>query len=294
MPTVTITFPGATTGVSFAAGGTVAGFLTTNPTVPISLAATGLTGDNLTSQGLLTDNVTTAWRITNFGPADSATLSKYGGGFSQLFSLPENSFTFVQGGFAGTYQLTGGIVNTKASGPQVNGIWNLPATDSYDITGTNFNDTLTGGNLADTIKGGAGNDTLTGGDGNDSLIGGPGNDTLTGGVGADRFVYNDSLQGADIITDFESTAGQDLIHVSQAGFGGATVVGNTGPLLAARFVANTTGLPSSANIRFIYNTSNNQLLFDQDGNGTAFTPILIATLTNAPIPTLSANRIVII
>ena len=204
MPTVNISFAGRPAGVTFnpAVTTSVAAFLNTFTDTPISILGPGITitADNLTSQGLLTGGVTTAWRITNFGPADSATLSRVGGGFSQLFSLPADSLTFVRGGSAGTYQLSGGIVNTKASGPQQNGIWNLLATDSYFITGSAFNDTLNGGTGNDSLNGGNGNDTLIGANGNDSLIGANGNDTLIGGNGNDILdggAASDSLTGGD-------------------------------------------------------------------------------------------------
>jgi len=269
MPTVNISFAVRPSGVTFdpAVTTSVAAFLNTFTDTPISILGPGITitADNLTSQGLLTDNVTTAWRITNFGPAASATLSRVGGGFSpQTFSLLANSLTFVRGGSAGTYELTGGIVNTKASGQQVNGIWNLLAADSYVITGSAFNDTLTGGNAADSLdggdgndglNGGAGNDTLNGGNGNDTLtglgaadsliggagndsldgsngndtlIGGAGNDTLTGGAGNDRFVFTN--EGLDSITGgftAGSGSGNDVFAITSSAYAGAPAAGTT-------------------------------------------------------------------
>ena len=323
MPTVNISFAGRPGGVTFnpAVTTSVASFLNTFTDTPISILGPGITitGDNLTSQGLLSAGGVTAWRITNFGPADSATLSRVGGGFSpQTFSLLANSFTFVRGGSAGTYQLTGGIVNTKASGTQVNGIWNLLATDSYVITGSAFNDILTGaggadslnggngddslagaagtdvlngGNGKDTLDGGSQADTLIGGDGddvligrggNDNLIGGLGNDTLTGTANTDRFVFNNSSEGGDTITDF--TVSEDFIQVSSAGFGGLTTIGGT--LNAALF--STTGQNSTA--KFIY--SGGVLSFDSDltTNTNPLTPI--ATLTGSPL--LTAARIQVV
>jgi Ca2+-binding RTX toxin-like protein len=348
MPTVTISFANYfTSPVNFsgAVDSFVRDLLNIYTDSPISISGPGITitADNLTSQGLLSDGVTTAWRITNFGPADSATLSQYGGGFSQLFSLPADSLTFVRGGSAGTYQLSGGIVNTKASGTQQNGIWKLLATDSYFITGSELDDTLTGGNLADSLSGGGGNDSLDGGDGNDSLtggddddtligglgsdslsgdagndsldgggandtllggggndtllggdgndtllgggandrlIGGLGNDTLTGGLGADRFVYNNSNEGPDTITDFNVS--QDFIQVSAVGFGGLTTIGGT--LTPSRFATAENGTA-----KFIY--SGGVLQYDSDlANSGGL--VTIATLTGSP--GLTAARIEVI
>ncbi|GCL51817.1 hemolysin-type calcium-binding region protein [Microcystis aeruginosa NIES-3804] len=316
MPTVNISFAVRPSGVTFnpAVTTSVAAFLNTFTDTPISILGPGITitGDNLTSQGLLSAGGVTAWRITNFGPAASATLSRVGGGFSpQTFSLLENSLTFVRGGSAGTYQLTGGIVKTKASGTQVNGIWNLLTTDSYVITGSAFNDTLTGSGAADTLDGGAGgdtldgangNDSLSGGDGNDSLsgvggadtligglgsdtlngangadrlIGGLGSDTLTGGNSNDRFVYNNPSEGIDTITDFTTSGtSADFIVVSSAGFGGLSTIGGT--LTSTLF--STTGQNTTA--KFIY--SGGVLSFDSDLTTNTNSLTQIATLTGSP------------
>ncbi|MBE8995132.1 calcium-binding protein [Microcystis aeruginosa] len=309
MALVTINFSGATTGVSFTAGGTVAAFLNANPTLPISVSAT-VAADNLTSVGLLSAGGNTVWRIENFGSADSATLVKVGGGFSTSLSVPANSFTFVRGGSAGTYILTTSAGSfTKASGPQINTIQTLALADSYNITGSNFNDTLFGGQNADTLIGGLGddhlngqqqndfidggagndsligggqNDTLIGGAGNDTLFGGAQNDTLTGGAGADRFAYDNTNQGVDTITDF-STAQVDLIQISASGtgFSGSGLV--AGLLPGTQFFSSATAGPGSgdANTRFIYNTTNGNLWFDRDGTG-ATASVQLATLTGAP------------
>jgi len=71
------------------------------------------------------------------------------------------------------------------------------------LLGGDGNDTLAGDAGNDTLSGGLGNDSLSGGDGRDTLSGGSGNDTLTGGAGPDVF----TLQGADLITDFDATTG---------------------------------------------------------------------------------------
>ncbi|RPH91639.1 MAG: calcium-binding protein [Chroococcales cyanobacterium metabat2.561] len=326
MPTVTISFAGLSgpSGASFnpAVTTSVASFLNTYD-IPIYLSGPGITitQDNLTSQGLLPlgpNESLTAWRITNFGPADSATLSQYGGSFSQSFSLPANSFTFVRGGSAGTYQLSGGIVNTKASGVQRNGIWNLLATDSYFITGSAFNDSLTGASVADTLMGGDGNDTLNGGagmdvldggngndsldggtqqdsliggngndillgrGGNDTLIGGLGNDTLTGGNDPDLFVYNNPNEGGDSITDFGQ--GADAIVLSSSGFGGLTTIGGT--LTPTLFSTTENGTA-----KIIY--SGGVLSFDSDlANSGGL--VTIANIAGSGAATLGAGNIQVI
>jgi Ca2+-binding RTX toxin-like protein len=346
MPTVTVSFAGFSSGVTFdraTVTPSVAAFLN-NYDIPIYLSGPPIASDNLTSQGFLPsgslENLT-AWRITNVGDADTATLSRYRGGFSQQFSLPANSFTFVRGWAAGTYQLSGGIVNTKASGVERNRIWDLLTTDFYNITGGDGNDTLTGADAADTLIGGngddsllggadndtliggngndillggddhdsllgeagndtllgeAGNDTLLGGGGNDSLdggtgtdtlIGGDGDDTLTGGANVDRFVYNNSSEGVDTITDFNIA--QDFIDVSASGFGGGLTAGT---LLAAQFLSGAGATSATnANQRFIYNTTNGGLWFDVDGVG-GIASVRLATLSNLVV--ITNNNIVVI
>jgi len=346
MPTVTVSFAGFSSGVTFdraTVTPSVAAFLN-NYDIPIYLSGPPIASDNLTSQGFLPsgslENLT-AWRITNVGDADTATLSRYRGGFSQQFSLPANSFTFVRGWAAGTYQLSGGIVNTKASGVERNRIWDLLTTDFYNITGGDGNDTLTGADAADTLIGGngddsllggadndtliggngndillggddhdsllgeagndtllgeAGSDTLLGGGGNDSLdggtgtdtlIGGDGDDTLTGGANVDRFVYNNSSEGVDTITDFNIA--QDFIDVSASGFGGGLTAGT---LLAAQFLSGAGATSATnANQRFIYNTTNGGLWFDVDGVG-GIASVRLATLSNLVV--ITNNNIVVI
>jgi Ca2+-binding RTX toxin-like protein len=299
---------------------TVAAFLNAYPTVPISISTTGLTADNLTSLGLLSLGGDTVWRIANAGGLDSATLSKVGGGFSSSLSLAANSFTFVRASTAGTYQLTtGGGTFTKASGPQiVSTIAPLLATDSYFITGSDFNDTLTGGtgadtliggNGSDTLNGGAGTDTLIGGNGNDSLdggtqqdsliggdgndillgrggndtlIGGLGNDTLTGNNDADRFVYNNPNEGGDSITDFGQ--GADAIVLSSSGFGGLTTIGGT--LTPTLFSTTENGTA-----KIIY--SGGVLSFDSDlANSGGL--VTIANIAGPSAATLGAGNIQVI
>lgn len=53
--------------------------------------------------------------------------------------------------------------------------------------------------------------------------------------------------------------------------------------------ASGAGAASSANQRFIYNTSTGALFFDADGNQTGFGTVQIATLSNRPM--IGANDI---
>ncbi len=289
-------FPSGSTGASFSASVSVRAFLQFNPTVAIAIStATVLPSDNLTSVGLISAGSSTVWRITNAGPASlSTTLSRYRGGFSRVFSsLPANSLTFVRAGNAGTYQLSGDIVNTKASSTIVNEIRTFDINESYSITGTAFSDNLSGAEGADTLIGGNGDDILDGVGSADTLTGGDGNDTLTGGTGADRFAYTDSNQGVDTITDF-TTAELDFIQISASGTGFTGSGLTPGSLPGTQFLGGSGVVAATDTLqRFLYNTDDGALRFDADGSAGGFAPVQLATLTNLP-PAFDHNYIVIV
>ncbi|TRV43847.1 MAG: calcium-binding protein [Microcystis panniformis Mp_MB_F_20051200_S9] len=381
MVTISTSFSSLSTGVSFnpAITQSVRNFLTTFNDILIHVSGPSIPGNNLTSQGLLADGVTTVWRITTAdSPPANLTLDRLGGGFSRSFStppLPANSFTFVKGGAAGNYVLSGDNFRKQlASGPQQNQIWLLTSLNSYNIVGSASNDTLSGFNAGDTIFGGDGNDsllgqagadtlhgdnggdTLLGGSGNDSLdgdvgddsldggslddtliggsgsdtllgnsnndtldggteddsldggtendsllggtgtdtldggteddtlIGGDGNDTLTGGGGIDRFVYNNSSEGVDSITDFGDGVTQDVIVLSSPGFGGLTTIGGT--LDTSLFATGENGTA-----KIIY--SGGVLSFDQD-LGLPGTLVTIANIAGLGAASLNASNIQVI
>ncbi len=321
---ILVNFSGAPApGVTFTVGsGTVAQLLNLNPTLPISLPATGLAADNLTFIGVFADG-STVWRISNAGPAvPSATLSKLGESPTPL-SLPADSFTFFRAGTIGTYQLTiEGATFTKAAGTTTISLGNPPAPagqttvsrldsfDSYNIIGSNFNDNLTGGGNSDTITGGLGNDTLnglgfadsinggagsdilSGGSGNDivvggtesdTLFGGGGSDTLTGGTGfADRFAYAATTEGVDTITDF-TTAEFDLIQISASGTGFAGSGLTPGALPGTAFFSSPTAGPGSGDAAIRFIYNTTSGNLWFDRDGSGATAsVQLATLTGAP------------
>ena len=104
-------------------------------------------------------------------------------------------------GDVGNDQLLGNFGNDVLSGGKGN--------DS--MNGGEGNDNLSGGDDNDRMFGGSGNDLLSGGNGNDRIEGGRGSDTLTGGAGNDRFVFSNTNEGIDTITDFGKG---DVIDVS--------------------------------------------------------------------------------
>lgn len=128
------------------------------------------------------------------------------------------------------------------------------------LQGKSGDDILEGGQGADRLIGNLGKDTLFGGDRGDILIGGRGDDLLTGGKGPDKFRFNTTNEGVDIILDFESQ--KDFIQIKSNGFGGSL---SKGLLPADQFVLGAVATNTAH--RFIYDQSTGELSFDADGSG---------------------------
>lgn len=79
---------------------------------------------------------------------------------------------------------------------------------------TDDNDRLVGTDGANLLLGGRGSDIIFGNGGDDYLWGGQLSDILIGGAGRDRFAYHDLSEGGDIIADFQTGSGGDVIDVS--------------------------------------------------------------------------------
>lgn len=100
------------------------------------------------------------------------------------------------------------------------GFEDLPNLGDADYNDVVFDITVAGHSVetlvvddSDILYGGAGNDILDGGVGDDILTGGEGADTLYGGHGDDRFVF-DVMDGfADIVKDFETGPGGDVLDI---------------------------------------------------------------------------------
>jgi Ca2+-binding RTX toxin-like protein len=161
----------------------------------------------------------------------------------------------------------------------------LTGTSNINGTGNSLNNSITGNGANNTLRGNSSNDTLIGGGGNDTLVGGAGNDTLTGGAGKDRFTFNLPNERIDRITDFLPV--DDTIAISASGFGGGLVAGAA--ITAAQFRIGASA--TTANHRFMYNSTNGGLFFDKDGIG-AIAQLQIATL-NAGL-TMTNNDIFVL
>lgn len=157
-----------------------------------------------------------------------------------------------------TYTLGTTLENLILTGnSNINGTGN---TGNNIITGNNGANTIAGNDGNDLLSGSNGNDTLTGGNGNDTLVGGLGNDSLTGGSGQDYFKFNAPNEAIDVIIDFSLT--DDTIYVSRAGFS-TSLVANA--VLAADQFGVGAGA-TTAEQRFVYNSSTDALIFDANGN----------------------------
>ncbi len=132
-------------------------------------------------------------------------------------------------------------------------------------------ETLLGGNGNDRLKGLSGNDRLFGGSGNDRLYGNNGNDSMKGGAGSDKFVFDSALASANIDTIHDFTVADDTIWLDNAIFTRLA----TGALANGRFVIGA--MAQDQFDRIIYNSSNGQLRYDEDGAG-ASTAKLFAKL----------------
>jgi hypothetical protein len=100
---------------------------------------------------------------------------------------------------------------------------------------------------------------------------------------------NNPKGGTDTITDF-TVADNDVINVSATGFGGGLT---TGTLDSSQFLSGAGANTATDSLqRFIYDTTSGALFFDQDGDGTGFAAVQIATLSS--FAGIDNNSIVVI
>jgi Ca2+-binding RTX toxin-like protein len=307
MADIIISAPLGSTGYTInAPTGTIGAYLSdpANAGLAVSLSTTATTR-LLTSMGR--GNGTTVWRLRN-GTANNvdATLSAYGGGFSQQYSLLSGTDTFVASTFtagSATHILSfPSFSSTKAAGNQaVSSIYTPQETDIFVLQGASGDDILNGGSRADRLIGNAGNDTLTGNGGAD---------TLTGGMGADTFVFNPNLNDplfTDTVIDFNPSDG-DVFAFNVNSFTGdplegtPAIVGSVEDALAnsendvAQYIivdeiANISSLIETAtfgSISFAYATDTRELLYSSGGFST--TPFDIIAQINTFTGTLTADN----
>lgn len=125
----------------------------------------------------------------------------------------------------------------------------------------------------DRLIGGDGADVLKGGAGADVIYGGANKDDLSGGKGADRFVFSDRQDNADVVLDF-SKGQNDVLAIDVGTFGGSKgeldiVNGGKRPD------------PDGGGETALYARSSGKLFYDPDGDGNG-DAVLIAVLKDGP------------
>lgn len=126
---------------------------------------------------------------TLVGGAGDDTYYTYNHG-TKIVELPDQGIDTIISGMIDGYSLV--------DAPNVE---NLRLKDS-------FNSPATGNDL---------NNVLTGNAGNNMIDGGKGNDVLTGGAGSDTFLIKTG-NGNDIVTDFQTGVGGDILQINGTGF----------------------------------------------------------------------------
>jgi Ca2+-binding RTX toxin-like protein len=105
-----------------------------------------------------------------------------------------------------------GVMFNGAESNHLSGVTQALGFEIFNITGTQFDDTLIGGARDDSLSGEAGNDLLRGNSGNDSIDGDSGSDTIFGGAGNDHLhagVDNNSNPFGDLIF---ADSGNDTVY----------------------------------------------------------------------------------
>ena len=199
----------------------------------------------------------------------------------------------IDGAYANGITIT---INTSAASINIS---RFNANISINATGTNNNDTLLGGTVNDVLNGGSGHDSIDGAAGNDTIDGGAGNDTIIGNAGDDRITLGDgsnvlvfnSSSGTDTIVDYEEG---DAIQLDNSKLLGAVSNFSDGSLNSSAFQTGTSDTASSSDVRVIYNTTNNKLFFDADGNAGGSAAIELATFSSDVDSILDAAEFTVI
>ena len=148
------------------------------------------------------------------------------------------------------------------------------------LIGSDVRDVMRGDANANVLTGAGGNDNVQAGGGSDVLVGGAGKDSLGGGAGDDRFDFLALADGGDTVADFGNAAGNnDTLRFEGNVFGGLA----NGALAANRFVANTAGVATTLDQRFVYETDTGILRYDANGSAAGGVTV-IATLTGRAHP----------
>jgi len=252
-------------------------------TIEFLFANAGSTGLTLQGNELANNVQGNSGNDTLFGH-DGADILDGRGGIDDMtggigndkYYLDSANDAIHEGAAEGTLDIAYASVSyTLGTGVYVERLYANAGSTGITLQGNELGNLIFGGAGNDTLMGHDGADTLTGNGGNDRLIGGAGIDTLFGNAGVDTFVLQNLFADRDTIRDF---AAGDKIEVSASLFGNGLTAGS---LNANQFTSNATGVATTTDQRFVYNSTNGALYFDADGSN-AGARVQIATLTGAP------------
>jgi len=153
--------------------------------------------------------------VTHGEAGDVVTIESEGGNdIVDAASMPATSMRLYIAAGEGNDRITGGAGNDGMIGEAGNDTLRGGGGADY-LDGENGDDSLDGGLGNDTLLGGTGDDVILGSLGDDQITGQTGDDTLTGGAGSDTFHYTHTLDGHDVILDFDgdATGGQDVLNL---------------------------------------------------------------------------------
>jgi phospholipase/lecithinase/hemolysin len=194
------------------------------------------------------------------------------------------SYAIQGAALSGAAMLAGNIYTVKSSSAVVlegvggSGEDTIKTTVSYSLSAGSeievLRTTNNKGTAAIALSGNEFVQKIIGNSGANRIDGKEGNDILTGGGGKDLFVFSTPLDGSknvDKITDYNVSA--DTISIDQLAFAGLA----SGALPAGAFALGTSALQTDD--RIIYDKATGQIFFDQDGSGSAHSPILFAVVS---------------
>lgn len=196
----------------------------------------------------------------------------------------------INGG-AGTdvvdYSLATAGVRVNLSSSSAQNTWGSGADTLVSIEsvrGSAFFDNLVGNSRANNIQGMGGDDLIRGRQGND---------VLSGGAGLDHFRFDtvpDRVSNVDTIMDWSSP--QDTIELDNAVF---TAFASDGSLPGGALrVWTLTDQSVDSSDRIIHDSFHGTLLYDADGSGSQFQPVMFARLVlGAPAVVTAADFVIV-